>query len=50
MTRKWEPVTLKLTAKQARVLWGIVAVSLSRGEGIEDRATTLRAIKTKLER
>lgn len=24
MTRRWEPVTLKLTAKQARVLWMVL--------------------------
>jgi hypothetical protein len=50
MTRHWEPTTLKLTAKQARVLWYIVEKALredwNHGAGT---GRSLAAILRKLE-
>jgi len=50
----WEPTTLKLSAKQARVLWGMLDREVCFVE-MHDRAgcnrkllTTMRAIRRKL--
>lgn len=54
MKSHWIPTTLKLTAKQARVLWGLVGSAVdvedARARGRHTaRYTTLLAILRKLE-
>ena len=48
MTRHWEPTTLKLTAKQARILWWIIMWAVDKPQCWPHR-TSLRAILRKLE-
>jgi len=49
VTRRWEPVTLKLTARQARVLWGVLALFDEVRNADSRVLKTIAAVKRKLE-